>query len=267
MVTRLLEATRRIPPVSALVVAAATMLLSGCSLIRPAPLPPTEPARSVVGAINVVSRGPVLFDGPLRELYPCNDGDVVAYRLEGGPRSGELMVSRTFALSKPGDFRIANTFDNELSEALHIRVDGDTVVVVSQVDVDQDVGVTFARPLPIVSVPLYSGVTGFRSPIRIWRPSSGRTMGNGEVNLTLSVQQDRLTDYDRTFASKQAGTFKLMQQVFEVESIAWLTPGLGEVQGRRVQAGTDPERFTLVCARIAGNDVIDCGPFASEIDQ
>lgn len=268
MLTRCFDAVRRPFPLRALTAAfALTIGAMGCSLSRSAPLPATEPARSIVGAVEVVSRGPLLFDGPLEQLYPCHDGDLVAYRLEGGPRSGEIMVSRTFALTKPGDFRIANSFGDELSEAFHMRVDGESIVVVSQVDADQDVGITFARPLPIVSVPLHAGVTGFRSPIRIWRPSSGRTMGEGEVDLTLSVNEDRLASYDRSFAAKQVGNFKLMRQVFEVESTAWLVPGLGEVQARRSQAGTDPEVFTLVCARIAGNDVVDCAPFASEIGE
>jgi len=235
--------------------------------MRSAALPPTEPAGSVIGALDVVSRGDVLFEGPLEELYPCHDGDLVAYRVDGGPRSGEIMVSRIFALKKPGDFRVANTYEGELAEALHLRLDGSNVLVVSQIDTDQDVGITFARPLPLVSVPLHAGVTSFRSPVRIWRPSSGRTMGDGEVTLTLSVKEDPVAGYSTVFAATQSGTFKLMRQAFDVESTAWLAPGLGEVQARRIQPGTETETYALVCARIDGEEVVDCGQVSSAIGK
>jgi hypothetical protein len=230
-------------------------------------LPPAESAGSVVGAVEIVDRGSLLFEGSIEELYPCHDGDLVAYRVDGGPRSGEIMVSRTFALKKPGDFRVANTYDGELIEALHLRIDASNVFVVSQVDTDQDVGITFARPLPLVSVPLHAGVTNFRSPVRIWRPSTGRTMGDGEVMLTLSVKEDPIGGYGTVFAATQAGTFKLMRQAFDVESTAWLAPGLGEVQAKRVQPGTDTETYALVCARINGREVVDCAPVASAIEK
>jgi hypothetical protein len=240
---------------------------TGCSMMRPAPLPPTEAAQALTGGVDVVSRGALLFEGALDDLYPCHDGDVVAYRVNGGPRSGEIMISRTFALKKAGDFRITNTYGKELAEALHLRVDGSSILVVSQVDADQDVGITFARPLPLVSVPLHSGVTSFHSPVRIWRPSSGRTMGDGEVALTLSVNEEAISGYDRAFATTQTGTFKLMRQTFDVESTAWLAPGLGEVQARRIQGGAETETFALVCARINGTEVVDCGAVASALNE
>lgn len=239
---------------------------TACSLVRPATSPTTETG-ATLGAVDVVERGPLLFEGPLKELYPCNDGDMVAYRVEGGPRSGEIMVSRTFALKKPGDFRVANTFDGELIEALHLRLDGSSLLVVSQVDTDQDVGITFARPLPLVSVPLHAGVTSFRTPVRIWRPSSGRTMGDGEVTLNLSVKEDPLDGYGTAFATTQAGMFKLLRQEFEVASTAWLVPGLGEVQAQRIQPGTETETYALVCARIGGKEIVDCGAVDAAIEK
>lgn len=249
------------------ILVALSAIAMGCASTRKPALPAIESAPSVAGVVDIVSRGPLLFGGPLEELYPCHDGDIVAYRVEGGPRSGEIMVSRIFALKKPGDFRVTNTYGGELAEALHLRVDGRTVLVVSQVDADQDVGITFAQPLPFVSTPLHAGVTRFGSPVRIWRPSSGRTMGDGEVTLTLSVNEASISGYDRAFVMTQTGTFKLLRQSFDVESTAWIAPGFGEVQARRVQAGTETETYALVCARINGTEVVDCGAVAAALAE
>ena len=240
---------------------------SGCSLRHLAPLPRGESSASVVGSVEVISAGDKLSDIALDELYPCHDGDLFAYRVAGGPRSGQVMVSRTFALEKAGDFRVTNSYGGTLAEALHLRIDDKSVAVVSQVDAEQDVGVTFARPMPLVSVPLRTGVTRYKSPLRIWRPSSGRTMGSGEVALDLSIDQDRIEGYDPAYAANQAGSFRMLKQSFDIDSTAWLAPGLGEVQGRRIQTGADTEVFTLVCARIDGKEVIDCGRVAKEIAQ
>lgn len=239
--------------------------VSGCSLRHFAPLPAAEPSSSVIGGVEVVDPGEKLADIAIEQLYPCHDGDLFAYRVAGGPRSGQIMVSRTFALDKAGDFRVTNSYGGALAEALHLRIDDTSVAVVSQVDAEQDIGLTFARPLPLVSVPLRASVTRFKSPIRIWRPSNGRTMGSGEVLLEMSLNEDQIEGYDTAYAAKQTGTFKLMKQAFDIESTAWLAPGLGEVRGRRVQAGTETEVFTLVCARIGGKEVIDCGGVATEI--
>ena len=257
----------RLNPLLALSLAALCAAVAGCSVTRPAPLTTAETTESMDGIVQVVSRGTLLFDGSLDELYPCHDGDMVAYRVKGGPRSGEIMVSRTFALKKPGDFRVANTYDGELAEALHLRIDGANVFVISQIDTDQDVGITFARPMPLVSVPLHSGVTSFRSAVRVWRPSTGRTMGDGEVALTLAVNEEPVSGYDRAFATTQSGTFKLLRQDFDVESTAWLAPGFGEVQARRVQGGAETETFALVCARINGNELVDCGPIKASLKE
>lgn len=245
----------------------AAIPVSGCGLRRFAPLPRAESSASVVGALEVVSEGDKLSDIGLDELYPCHDGDLFAYRVAGGPRSGQVMVSRTFALEKAGDFRVTNSYGGTLAEALHLRIDDQSVAVVSQVDAEQDVGVTFARPMPLVSVPLRAGVMRYTSPLRIWRPSSGRTMGNGEVALDLSMDQEPIEGHDTAYAAKQAGSFRLLKQAFDIESTAWLAPGLGEVRGRRVQSGAETEIFTLVCARIDGKEVIDCGRVAKEIAQ
>jgi hypothetical protein len=262
------KASSRLRPLAAITPAVAVLAATaGCSLTRIVPLPRGESSSSVVGAVEVVSEGEKLSDVTVDQLYPCNDGDLFAYRVVGGPRSGQIMVSRTFALAKAGDFRVTNSYGGTLAEALHLRIDDDGVDVVSQVDAEQDVGVTFAQPLPLITMPLRAGVTRFKSPIRIWRPSSGRTMGSGEVSLEMSVNEEPIEGYDKAYAAKQMGTFKLMRQTFDIESTAWLAPGLGEVRGRRVQAGTETEVFTLVCARIGGKEVLDCGRVAKEIAQ
>jgi hypothetical protein len=148
-----------------------------------------------------------------------------------------------------------------MTEALHLRVDGSDVLVISQVDTEQDVGLTFKTPLPLLSFPLRAHVYRFRSPVRLWRPSNGRTVGDGEVSVDLSIEEDSIEGYDRVYAAKQTGIFKLMNQRIAVDSTAWFAPGFGEVRGERVQEGVETEVYTLVCAEIAGKDVIDCDPY------
>jgi hypothetical protein len=211
--------------------------------------------------LEIIADGDVVFDGSLQELFPCHDGDIVAYRVDGGPRSGEIMVSRMFALPKAGDFRVSNSYGEEMTEALHLRVDGNDILVISQVDAEQDVGLTFKTPLPLLSFPLRAHVYRFRSPVRLWRPSNGRTMGEGEVSLDLSVREDSIEGYERIYAARQSGIFNLMNQRIAVESTAWFAPGFGEVRGERVQEGLETEVYTLVCAEIAGKDILDCDPY------
>lgn len=241
---------------------AAASVFAACGASQRVPLSPSEP--SDLGTLEVIAKGDVVFDGGVQDLFPCHDGDVIAYRVSGGPRSGEIMLSRIFALPKAGEFRISNSFGDTVSEGLHLRVDGGDVLILSQVDAEQDFGVTYARPLPLLSFPLRAGITRFSTPVRIWRPSSGRTMGAGEVSIDLSIKEDSLEGYDRIYAATQAGAFKMLSQSVAVESTTWLAPGLGEVRGERVQEGSDTETFTLVCARIAGKDLVDCGPYLKD---
>lgn len=252
----------RRPLIAALALTTALAASSGCAsrrLTSPVAAEPTPPE-----GLEIIAEGDVVFAGSPQDLFPCHDGDVVAYRVAGGPRSGEIMVSRMFALPKDGDFRVSNSYGDEMTEALHVRIDGSEVLVVSQVDAEQDVGLTFQTPLPLLSLPLRAHVYRFRSPVRLWRPSNGRTMGDGEVSIDLSIEEDSVEGYDQVYAARQSGIFKLMNQRIAVESTAWFAPGLGEVRGERVQEGIETEVYTLVCAQIAGKDIIDCDPYLSK---
>jgi hypothetical protein len=241
----------------------AASAFAACGARRTASLP--EAAENPhLGTLEIVAEGGVIFDGPVQDLFPCHDGDVIAYRVDGGPRSGQIMVSRIFALPKAGDFRVANSFGDTMTEGLHLRIDSDDVLVVSQIDAEQDSGVTYARPLPLLSFPVKAGINRFHTPVRIWRPSNGRTMGEGEVSLDLSFREDSIQGYDRVYAATQVGAFKMLNQSVPVESTAWMAPGLGEVRGERVQEGNETETFTLVCARISGKEIVDCDPYLNE---
>lgn len=244
---------------TAILAAIIVLVLASCGARRTgSPLPSEAPSQ---GSVEVIAEGAVIFDGDVQELFPCHDGDVVAYRVDGGPRAGQIMISRVFALPRAGDFRIANSFGETLAEGLHLRLEGGEVLLLSQVDAEQDFGITYARPLPLLSFPLRAGITLFRTPVRIWRPSNGRTMGQGEVSVELSFREDSIEGHDRVYAATQAGSFKLLNQSVAVQSTSWLAPGLGEVRGERVQEGAETETFTMVCARISGREVVDCGPY------
>lgn len=207
----------------------------------------------------------VLHPGPVDVLAPFRHGNRYTYLVtsEGeGEREVESRCSvagnRIFVTVTQGESVLART--EMLMEPEHL-------LMVSEVSPQHNIAFTYDPPLVVLSTPLRRGVQKEHAKLRAWRPSDGKELAKGEVDLSWSAHP---APEDMTDAGIEIRTVKKIQidggKNVTVFSKRWLAPGVGEI-GSTGSTGDDKvEHRELECAQIGDAKFGNCGiPIVREL--
>jgi hypothetical protein len=210
------------------------------------------------GTIEIVDQGELLFEGALDDLVPHDAGNRYVYRVSGGGREERIAISTTAALEKKGDFRVTVMEGDKMVNGMHMRDDGESILVVGEAYPESDLGFAYARPRPLVTAPLHGGQHKFTSRIRVWRPSDGHTVGHGQVDFTVSTDRAPSAEGDDQFLIRSEGIFRFHGRVVSNHSAVWLKPGIGYVRSETTTHGRPTEYHELICAQLRDEQFGDC---------
>jgi hypothetical protein len=214
------------------------------------------------------SRGEqTLFAGSLQELAPHHPGDRFLYRITGAGEHDGVYVEQLSATSEVNEIVAILTRAQDSSPVVttRLRNSGKAIAIVSEeLSGLQDVGFAYAQPIPYLEVPLRTGVRKAASPVTMWRLSDGRGLADGQVEQTMTASRPA---GDETSGDLQVHTERDLQfpgmAIYKRET-AWFRPGIGEVRSESSTNGGPPVYQELICARIDGKQIGDCGSLNEE---
>lgn len=197
----------------------------------------------------VLDPGAVLFDGGIAQLVPLHAGDWFVYRATGGTRGEYLERSELTAMARPDELLLTVTDGDTAVVRVHLRLDGDAVRVVSEMDLRADIGAIYAAPLPLFTSPVRENAHA-GSAVQLVRASDGGVLDRGEVELTVSSARDTASG---DIVSRVDRTLVLPGGVLPSTHTMWIRPGVGEIATESANG-----RHELVCARIGGTSFGTC---------
>lgn len=223
--------------------------------------PIAPPARAIVLALALIAcsarrdaapdAGAVLFDGGIAQLVPLHAGDWFVFVAASGTR-GEHLERSELAATERSDELLMTVRDGDTEVGrVQLRLGGDTVRVVSEMDVRSNIGAIYATPLPLFSVPVRENAHA-ASAVTLVRVSDGGTVEEGKVELTISSSRDPKSG---DIVSRVDRQLELPGGAVPSSHTMWIRPGVGEIATESAN-----ERRLLLCARIGGTPVGQCPP-------
>lgn len=232
--------------------AAVWLLCAGCTLSREGKLSSGEPT---------------LFAGSLQEIAPHHPGDRFLYRITGAGEHDGVYVEQLSATSEANEIiaTLSLAQDGPPVIITRLRNSGKAIAIVSEeLSALQDVGFAYAQPIPYLEVPLRTGVRKATSPATMWRLSDGRGLADGQVVQTMSASRPTGDATSGDLEVRRERDLKFPGMAIYERETAWFRPGVGEVRSETSTNGGPPVYQELICARIDGKQIGDCGSFKEE---
>lgn len=201
-----------------------------------------------------------LFVGTLQELIPHAPGDRFFYTATGGA-GGDRKLTGAVMSSERADEVLFTIFQGRLVlNQTRMRDDGKTLSLVGEVGPQQNIGVSYEEPLPIVETPLYPGTYTFRTAVKMLRLPQATVFAVGEIEQIAVVERGERFDRDGEILVRLKRRMILPDREVVSRTLNWIVPGRGWVKSRLTIGEGPEERRDLLCAVVDGILVGDCEP-------